>query len=266
LNRTVRDVTDPRQDINDIVRRHFQRDNLIAWMAVNLLTGNYDTGSQNFVFYGPRCHDGWYFLPWDYDGALEFYQRFLSDPNNFHDLDARITELAQGEMAGAVMDRRAASYHDAVKPLISSPPDLWNLPVVNPTSAGDAVAQWETEYARLAGVIGRRYAEYRATVGRPMPIWLYQPVPPAAAGGPYAFSWSPSCVLGGGGLSYDLEVSSTADFAPESLVPAQRGLRQPIAMVTLPSGRYTWHVIIRADQPDMSWQVPFSGDQMLVVP
>ena len=34
--------------------------------------GNRDTVNQNFALYQPKDSDKFYFLPWDYDGALGF--------------------------------------------------------------------------------------------------------------------------------------------------------------------------------------------------
>jgi hypothetical protein len=161
-------------------------------------------------------------------------------------------------MTDAKTIQLAAGYHDLVKTRISLPPDLWNLPTFMTATDDQAIAQWESEYARLGGVIGRRYAEYRDVQMRPMPVWLYGAVPGATSTDPMTFTWSPSYSLQGIGISYDLEVSTTPAFAPSDLVVQERGLRPAIAMVHVPPGTYYWRVITRADQaPDVNWQVPF---------
>ncbi len=111
-------VNDTTQDINDVIAKYFNRANYVTWLAVNMLMTNYDTNTQNFILYSPSGYAGWYFLPWDYDGAWDWYSqpaeftlpryrqglsnwwsvllhaRFLSDPNNLAELDARIKALA----------------------------------------------------------------------------------------------------------------------------------------------------------------------------
>jgi spore coat protein H len=291
LQRTLADINDSGQDINDVVRRNFERQNYVTWLAVNALTGNYDTNSQNFLLYGPSGCQGWYMMPWDYDGALEFYQqpgepvkpryfaglgdwwqvelhrRFLQDPNNFHDVDAMVTRLYQQQLTDDAVHQLMTSYHDVVRPFISVSPDLDDLPTHLASGAADRVAQWEAEFARVAnGLFTRRYGDYRAAILRPMPVWLSMPDPPSAPGGPYTFTWSQSYMLTGGAFSYDLEISRTAAFAPGDLVVRQTGLRQAIAMITLAPGAYYYHVIIRADaQPDVNWQTQFGADQQLTV-
>jgi len=291
LRRTVADINDNKQNIDDVVARNFERQNYVTWLALNALTGNYDTVSQNFVLYGPSGCQGWYMLPWDYDGALEFYQqpgnpvkpryfagladwwqvplhkRFLQVPQNFHDVDDMVTRLYQQQLTDDAARDLMTRYHEVVRPFISMSPDLDHLPTYQATGAADRITQWETEFARVEyGLFTRRYNDYRAAIARPMPVWLSMPAPPAAPGGPYTFSWSASYSLLGVGFSYDLEISTTAAFAPADIVVRQTGLRQTIAMVTLPPGTYYYHVIIRSDdQPDVNWQTQFGADQQLTV-
>jgi spore coat protein H len=277
-------VNDGEQNINDVIAHNFERQNFITWLAVNVLTGNFDTVTQNFFLYGPPGCQGWYFLPWDYDGALEFYQqrgeaslpryraglanwwsvrlirRFLEDPRNLRDLDQRITELSQDAMGDAALHERASSYYGVVGPFVTRLPDLNYLPTHGVAAAADRIAQWEDEYARLDGVIARRVAEYRYTLARPMPVLLYLPVPGASPRDAYAFTWSRSYLLHGGDFSYDFEVSRTYAFAPADLVIQERGLRQAIAMVTLAPGTYYWRVVVRSDnQPGENWMTPFGS-------
>jgi len=291
LQRTLADINDPGQDINDIIRRNFERQNYITWLAVNALTGNYDTSTQNFLLYGPSGCQGWYLMPWDYDGALEFYQqpgnpvkpryfaglanwwqvdlhrRFLQDPDNFRDVDAMVTRLYQEQLTDAAVQQLMSSYHDVVRPFISVSPDLDNLPVYLATGAADRIAKWETEFARVGnGLFSRRYDDYRAALGRPMPVWLSAPTPPAAPGGPYTFTWTPSYLLAGGTFSYDLEVSLTPAFAPADIIVRQTGLRRTAATAVLPPGQLYYHLIIRSDdQPEVNWQTQFGPDQTLTV-
>ena len=90
-------------------QRYFDRNNYLAWLASAILLGNWDTVNQNFGLYQPLGGDRFYFLPWDYDGALGYpeqpgaalyphwnkgisawwysslHRRFLSQPGNLED-------------------------------------------------------------------------------------------------------------------------------------------------------------------------------------
>jgi hypothetical protein len=145
-----------------------------------------------------------------------------------------------------------------VQAFVSALPDVTFLPTFMSASNDENVVQWQAEYTRMDGVFARRYAEYRATLGRPMPVWLYEAMPGDLPGDAYTFTWSSSYMPGSGNFSYDLEVAPDATFDPATLVVQQRGLRQAIAMVTVPPGTWYWRVVIRSDaQPDVDWQIPF---------
>jgi len=282
LLRTIADVNDPKQDIDDVIGRHFERQNFVTWLAVNVLTGNFDTVTQNYFLYGPPGCQGWYFLPWDYDGALEFYQqpgeaslprfraglanwwsvrlirRFLEKPGNLRELDRRITELSEDAMSDAALRERASSYYGVVGPFVTRLPDLNYLPTSGVAKPDDRIAEWDREYSRLEGVIFRRLAEYRDTLARPMPVRMYMPVLGEAPGDATTFTWARSHLLEGGDFSYDFELSRTYAFAPGDLINRQAGLRHAIALVTVPRGKYYWRVIVRSDhQPDVNWMTPF---------
>lgn len=290
LNRAIRDVRDTALDINQVIARRFNRKNYVTWLATNILLGNLDSGSSNYLLYSPSGCDAWYFLPWDYDGAMEFYQqpgqsppvrwragvanwwwiplhqRFLRDPANLRELIDTLEALQRGSLSDDALTRRRATYHDLVKARATVPPDLHRLPTSVAMTPDETIAQWEAEYARLGGVVGRRLADFHAAMGRPMPVWLYEPVPPVSAGQPFTFSWSPSFHLNGGAFTYELEISTTIAFAPGDLVLQQKGLRAAIAMVQVPPGSYYWRVIIRADDdPDNNWQTPFAFPKKLEV-
>src|SRR5690606_13137153 len=63
----LNDVNDDSIPINATIAKHFDRANFITWFALNVLTDNLDTNSQNFYLYAPSGSGPWKFLPWDYD-------------------------------------------------------------------------------------------------------------------------------------------------------------------------------------------------------
>ena len=92
-----------------VFNRYFNRDNYITWMAVNIVTGNKDTVSQNFFLINPKYSDVFYFAPWDYDGAgrdtdkyakwelgiatwwgIGLHKKFLKIKQNRDDLDEMV--------------------------------------------------------------------------------------------------------------------------------------------------------------------------------
>src|SRR5262249_55558614 len=80
LRKMLDAVNDQSMPINDVVSRSFTRQNYETWLAVNVLVGNWDQGASNYLIYSPAGCDGWYFLPWDYDGSWDWYHQPGADP------------------------------------------------------------------------------------------------------------------------------------------------------------------------------------------
>ena len=72
---TVKALADDGTPFATSFNRHFDRNNYLAWLASAILLGNWDTVNQNFGLYQPLGGDRFYFLPWDYDGALGYPQQ-----------------------------------------------------------------------------------------------------------------------------------------------------------------------------------------------
>jgi spore coat protein H len=283
-------VNDTTQNINDVIAKYFNRANYVTWLAVNMLMTNYDTNTQNFILYSPAGYPGWYFLPWDYDGAWDWYSqpgeftlpryrqglsnwwavtlhaRFLSDPNNLAELDARIKALA-ATINDAATAGLTAGYHDLVQSFISAEPDLDNLPCADGGTA-QAVVDWQTEYTRIGSAASAAFATYQATLDRPMPFYLYTPAfDDPSNPGAVTLSWGASAQLHQQPFSYDLDVNSMPTFDPSGAVLSQTGLSMPLVTIaTLPSGSYYWRVTARAaTDPDDDWQSDYT-DQTLTIP
>jgi spore coat protein H len=283
-------VNDMSQDINDVVAKYFNRANYVTWLAVNMLMTNYDTNSQNFILYSPASYEGWYFLPWDYDGAWDWYSqpgeftlpryrqgladwwsvvlhaRFLSDPKNLEEVDERI-EVLSSTINDSATATAMAPYHDLVQSFISVAPDLDNLPCAD-GGTPQAVVDWQTEYTRVGSAASAAFATYAATLDRPMPFYLYTP----AFGDPsipsaVTLSWGASAQLHQLPFAYDLDVNTTSTFDPTGAVLSQTGLTGTQATVTtLPAGHYFWRVTARVSgDPDDDWQSDYH-DQTFDVP
>lgn len=277
-------VSDESVPIDQTIDTHFDRDNYLTWLAVNVLLGNMDTNSQNFLLYAPSGGGKWQFLPWDYDGAWDFWgqpeqksspdspgrwqeglanwwgvqlhRRFLQVPANRAELDARIAHLASQYFTPERIRLHLDSYKDTVKPFVSRDPDLARLPA----GGGGEVAAWEAEMARLPGVIQANLQRYHTSLERPMPIFLGEP---RAEGGGTRFGWDESFDLQGDALTYEFQLSRSPEFT--ELVVHRPSLTETQTVVTeaLPAGEYFWRVIISdAKNPTEHWQTPFDSEYM----
>ena len=80
------DLNDYSIGIEDVLKEHFDEENIVYWMAFQILMGNVDTQNRNVYLYSPLNSDIWYFIAWDNDGCLmrpEYELRNFSDQNSW---------------------------------------------------------------------------------------------------------------------------------------------------------------------------------------
>jgi len=252
------DVNNYELDINDVVDKHFNRNNYLTWLAVNILFGNIDTRTQNFMLYSPSDSPVWYFLPWDYDGAWGFYgqlgkdrelrrgrwekgasnywgvvlhRRFFQDPKNVAGLIAKMEHLLETYITADKTRALLSAYHPVVSQFAGRMPDAEYMNAL----------EFEQEFWRIVDEPTNNLAEFRQALENPMPVFLGVP---SRDGEKLVFRWSESYDLQGDAISYDFEVSQTPDFA--DIVVRQQGLvKNEVAIDPLPAGVYFWRVLIR---------------------
>ena len=219
--------------INETIATYFNRNNYITWLATNILTGNRDTINQNFELYQPAGTTTFYFIPWDYDGALGFenqpdvqaannlyapwqmgignwwdiplHKRFLMDATNRADLTRTVMDLYSTYLTPEKIKTLLDSYKPQVEPIITKSPDLDHLPTV---SGSESESQWAHEYARLATVIKINLDRYLASLDQPMPFWQSATV----NGTNLVLEWNPAIDLQGRAITYDIQVSTDPAF------------------------------------------------------
>ena len=77
-------VNDPTANFEEVFHTYFDEENYLTWLSFNLLMGNEDIINHNFILYSPENSVTWYFIPWDFDGALRFgeYRSTFSQPDS----------------------------------------------------------------------------------------------------------------------------------------------------------------------------------------
>lgn len=191
----------------NLFNTHFNRNNYLAWFSSLILIGNYDSIEKNFALYQPLGTEKFYFLPWDYDDSLGFpnqkdvdpdstriwqlgignwwghalHRNFLRQPGNIALLEKAVAELREKYLTDQNLKRFLDYYKPTVEPLVLSQPDLQFLPV-----SGDKTQAWQSEYDRLATVIGANYEKFLESLNRPMPFTIY----PYQAGGKLVVDWT----------------------------------------------------------------------------
>jgi hypothetical protein len=273
--------------IGEIVDRYFQRDNLVTWLAVNILLNNIDTLTQNFYLYSPSSCEGWYILPWDYDGAWGFYgqltedyrerwqsgltnwwpshlfRRVFRDPQLVQAIDDKVHELSQTVLTDNAAAARMAAYHDLVEPFITTQPDVAHIPGHWVGAGPDhAIELWEGEQQRISSTVLRFREEYETVIERPMPVRTgtdYE------EDGSIELSWDPSFDLQGDPITYDVTVT-TLDGTPVWQVDDQPTIDHVLVPGQLPPGEYHWRLVIEDHQTPSSWQLPYVIAEPLTIP
>jgi spore coat protein H len=253
----LEDVNNYELDINQVFDKHFNRENYLTWMAVNILFGNIDTNSQNFYLYSPINSDTWYFLPWDYDftwdgylnsnlqkeyapwqlGGLSNYmesvlhRRFFKDPNNLKALSAKIEELTK------IINKQNTltllnKYFGVANKFVRLPPDVNHLPL--------PVGEFETRYKSIPDAIERNRKNYYEGLEKPMPVYMWNSV----NGTDYCtFTWDQSFDFHGYDITYDFQIASDPNFS--NIIAQKKGLSETCCSIgKLVKGVYYWRIII----------------------
>lgn len=225
-------VNDEEKPFDTVFDTYFDRNNYLAWLAVNILTGNFDTRDQNFALHQPKGTSKFYFIPWDYDGAFGFdrqpdiaaagnlyapwqlglsnwwdvplHRRFLMNQRNFADLKRAVEILYATYLTEAKIKRLLDRYRPLVEPLVTQPPDLDNLPTVG----SGRLEEWKQEYERLVTTVRNNYDRYLSSLEKPMPFWLSSQV----SGNLLRLTWDASIDLQQDSVTYSVQVADNPDF------------------------------------------------------
>lgn len=263
------DLNDYSLPIEQTFEKYFDPENYFTWMAYNILVGNIDTQNQNFYLYSPHNSNKWYFLPWDYDAALERLKRdeFGSYPDDYWEtgianywggilhnrvlrseryrtmLDNRINELMKF-LTPERLESMLQIYRPVVEPYIYRFPDSTYI---------DHPEYFGRQYELIPAEIENNYALYRESLEQPMPFYLGTPI---IVGESLEFVWDESYDFDAENISYHFEVSTDVDF--QNIV-FQKEIMNITSVDTelFPPGNYFWRVI--ATNESGKTQYPFDA-------
>lgn len=269
LRAMVTALNDDSVDFNTTFDTYFNRNNYLTWLATNILFGNHDTLTQNFALYQPAGGNRFYFLPWDYDGSLGFedqpnelaegdlyddwqlglanwwgsplHRRFMQEPGNLALIKAAVKEIRDQYLLAAQVQSRIDSYKIWVETLITSAPDLQDLPTYSASPLTDA-QQWADEYQRLTTTVQTNYDRFISRLQNPMPYWQAAEI----ISGKLVLDWDASFDLQKNPVTYSVKVATDPAFTAGSVIFSKTGLSTTIATTTAPAaGTYYMQVVAR---------------------
>ncbi|MBD2864246.1 exopolysaccharide Pel transporter PelG [Paenibacillus oceani] len=251
LLKMLDDVNDMTISIQDVMSKHFDLDNYLTWLAVNILMDNMDTNTQNFLLYSPLNSDKWYFVPWDYDGGWELelesssysngisnywgtvlHNRFFRSQENVNLLKNKMEELYK-TINNESVAQRIERYRPVVETFLRRSPDKDFSPI--------RTSQLEVELKRIVETPSRSIARFQEDLQKPKPIFLGDVV---QNGQQLSFTWDHSFDLQGDDLYYDWSVAKDPAFT--QIVGQQSNLTTTKLTIDKPKpGTYYWKVIVR---------------------
>ncbi len=245
-------------NINDVIEKHFDRNNLLTWLSVNIIMENIDTTTQNFMLYSPNNSDKWYFMQWDYDGAWGWQNqasrhtpkpmglwetgisnywgnilinRFLKNTENLNQLTEKvkaISKVINKENTHKLLE----SYYPIVSKLVKLSPDLGGLPA----SIGD----YDKEYWGLENWPEINLQKYIKSIDNPMPVFLGDIT---KANGVYTAIWENSYDFQGDEIRYDFSLSYDPDF--KNIIKSKTNLTgNSFEIGNLAPGTYYWKIMV----------------------
>lgn len=244
--------------INDVIDKHFNRENYITWLATNILIGNIDTGSKNFLLYSPSNVKTWYFLPWDCDGTWGFvnkmgevsdivvschegvanywgvvlHRRFLENEQNVQELSEKIEELSSRTFTEETTKMFLTQYWTVVSDFYDEEPYI----LYNTWTEDELKNEWN----RILQIIEENKDKYYLSLEKPMPVFMGEPI---NEGGYYIFTWNKSYDLQGDSIKYSIEISDSHLF--ETLIYQAEEIKDTQHVVNnLSPGTYYWRINI----------------------
>lgn len=213
-------VNDTTRDFKDIFETYFNEDNYLTWAAFSLLMGNEDIINHNYILYSPENSTTWYFLPWDFDGALRFgeHRSTFSQPDSLRGiqtLNSGVLNRRYFRMDGSIekLDRKMKELLDTVitrqrvtglvnsyKPVLEKTmplmPDIKCLEM----EPGELITYIDGLYD---GILSNYEASHKA-LEYPAPMFVA--MPERQADGSVRFAWEPSYSYQGRPVTYTLRV------------------------------------------------------------
>lgn len=269
-------IQDPSLDTATVIERHFNSNNVLAWATFNILVKQDDATRHNFILYNPAGTERFYFLPWDYDAVFgewelppdgfseaalrkrldygyalghrnDFLSRYYRMPGTHERILAAAALLREDVLSEARIAEASRRYYEVTAPFQIRAPDAQFNEFHNAASG--------QSFARK---VGANEDALRGRFAIPMPPTL-QPVDVGAT--ELRVSWMPAYDVTGNTLSYELQVATSADFAPGTQVLQLDGIdgerrEQRIDRARLGSGQFYVRLIARAaSDPARYWQV-----------
>lgn len=177
-------LNDESQKIDNLLDTYFDTENLVYWLAFQILTGNCDTQNRNCYLYSPLNSKVWYITDWDNDGMLRKLELSLTGLSDYASWERGVSNYwgnvlfnralrsksFRTELDRAVKDLRSyltetrltkmiKYYREVTESTVFASPDIDNLPVTKD--------QYEQIAAAIPAEIEENYKSYLESFKNP---------------------------------------------------------------------------------------------------
>lgn len=221
-------VNDMSLDFEKVFQTYFDEDNYLTWLAFNLLMGNEDVISHNYIFFSPADSKTWYFLPWDFDGALDFeeykdtwnhrlslksiqrfnmsvlHRRYFRLEGSIEKLQKKMKELLNEVITKEKVTALVDSYKGVLGKILFTPSDVEQIDMTM-QELGVSLASL---YEGMEGC----YELYKENILYPAPMFVAKPE--KQEDGSLRFAWDSSYSYQGLPITYKVEVFDAAMNGP----------------------------------------------------
>jgi spore coat protein H len=236
--------------IEDTLEQYFDEENLLKWMASQILFANDDTISRNYLLYSPPNNDKFYFIIYDCDGALKLYENnirsdYAIDERSLTDVYAY--QVGVTNYFGVVLFSRMFSKPDYVDKLTETiewmrSEYITDEKILEMSRAyGEVIKPYRYEYPETI-VFYHKYLEHYDEIIEFMPKLLddatnsyynsisgiapfFVAIPEPQPGGGYLFAWNTAHSFAGLPVKYNLTVAT--DIFCENIIFEQKQLSIP---------------------------------------
>lgn len=242
----------------EVFAKYFDEENYFTWLAFQMLTGNTDTTSQNFLLYSPQNSQKWYFISWDNDGAWGsgedrlfkglsgynyekgisnywgsvLHKRVLKSPELRKKLDNKIQGIRK-LVSESVVAAKVKEYQKVTQPYLYAMPDvMYDVYDVK-------------GYGQVLNTLGQEveinYQMYLTSLERPLPFFLDTITVEKDA---VRFQWDVSFDFDNEALTYTFELAR--DYTFKTTLNKQENLKLPQAQTgKLAPGQYFMRVSVK---------------------
>ena len=224
-------VNDRAANFDDVFHTYFDEDNYLTWLAFQMLVGNEDIINHNYILFSPQNSMKWYFIPWDFDGALRYgeyrtstfshedslkgiqklnasvlHSRYFRLEGSIEKIKEKMKFLLETAVSRERVETLVDSYKSVLEKTMTKMPDL-DLLAMPPDKLMPYIDG-------IYDAMLKNYEDVCAAMLYPAP--MFTAIPKRQANGSVIFSWEASYSYQGLPVTYHVKVFS--DYHMKQLV------------------------------------------------